>query len=145
MINKIKRARKVANLTQYEMSQILGIPLSTIKAWDAGQAEPPVWAESLIIDKLEQLQKGAREMIEEIKNSALDWKRWMGSDTELTVDEKERFIDYISSTGVKPYDTWADEQLADLDPYGDKDLDVSDVYGSKYGEIIRQCRDRATE
>lgn len=145
MTNKIKQSRKVAGLTQYEMSKILGIPLSTIKAWDAGKAAPPEWAEALIIEKMERLQKGAREMEQEIKNNALDWARWMEADTELTEQEKERFIDYISSTGVKPYDTWAAEQLAVLDPYGDKGADVSDEYDRQYGEIIRQCRDRATE
>jgi transcriptional regulator with XRE-family HTH domain len=55
MINKIKQARKAAGFTQCEMCEELGIPLSTIKAWDSDKSAPPEWAERLIVEKLKKI------------------------------------------------------------------------------------------
>ena len=55
--NPIKEARKRAGLTQKRMSEILKIPIRTIESWDMGKSKPPLWAELLIIEKLEQIAK----------------------------------------------------------------------------------------
>ena len=52
--NKIKSARLAAGMTQAEMSEKYGIPADTIKSWDRGKAYPPLWVESLILDKLRE-------------------------------------------------------------------------------------------
>ena len=52
--NKIKTARLAAGMTQAEMSEKYGIPADTIKSWDRGKAYPPLWVESLILDKLRE-------------------------------------------------------------------------------------------
>lgn len=53
--NKIKQARKAAGLKQSEMSELLHIPIDTIKGWDSGRQYPPEWAEILIVEKLKAL------------------------------------------------------------------------------------------
>lgn len=53
---EIKKHRKAAGLTQQQFSELFEIPLATVKAWDCGQRYPPIWAEKLIIEKLETLK-----------------------------------------------------------------------------------------
>lgn len=53
----VKEARKKAGLTQRAMSEVLGIPLSTIEQWDRGVRKPTSWAEKLLLEKLEQISK----------------------------------------------------------------------------------------
>lgn len=52
--NKIKSARLAAGMTQAEMSEKYGIPADTIKSWDRGKAYPPLWVETLLLDKLRE-------------------------------------------------------------------------------------------
>lgn len=52
----IKDQRIAAGLTQEELSELLEIPIDTIKNWDSGRREPPVWVKKLIIEKLEQMK-----------------------------------------------------------------------------------------
>lgn len=54
---EIKKHRQAAGLTQQQFSDMFEIPLDTVKNWDAGRRYPPVWAEKLIIEKLETLKK----------------------------------------------------------------------------------------
>ena len=42
----------MANLTQKQMSDLLGIPLRTIEDWDLGRRKPPEYVTALIIFKL---------------------------------------------------------------------------------------------
>lgn len=53
----IKKYRQDAGLTQAEFSKIFEIPLDTVKGWDSGRRKPPEWAEKLIIEKLEMMEK----------------------------------------------------------------------------------------
>lgn len=48
----IKEYRKKAGLTQEKFSEIFEIPLDTVKKWDSGARSPVLWAEKLIIEKL---------------------------------------------------------------------------------------------
>ena len=52
----IKEARHEAGLSQQKMSDLLGIPKSTIEKWEMGIRNPPAWAEALIIEKLERMR-----------------------------------------------------------------------------------------
>lgn len=53
----IKEYRLAAGLTQEEFSILFEIPIDTVKNWDSGRRKPPEWAEKLIIEKLERIQK----------------------------------------------------------------------------------------
>jgi DNA-binding transcriptional regulator YiaG len=53
----IKDARKKAGLTQQAMSDIMDIPIRTIKDWDRGAHAPAPWVEKLVIEKLEGIGK----------------------------------------------------------------------------------------
>lgn len=50
--NAIKYARQDAGLTQKGMSEKLGIPQRTIENWESGTSKPPEYVETLIVDKL---------------------------------------------------------------------------------------------
>lgn len=52
----IKEYRIAAGLTQEEFSELFEIPIDTVKNWDSGRREPPVWAKKLIIKELERMK-----------------------------------------------------------------------------------------
>ena len=58
MSTRIKEARQAAGLTQKRLSELLLIPLRTIENWESGKREPPLWAENLIVEKLQRLNQG---------------------------------------------------------------------------------------
>lgn len=47
-----------AGLTQQQMSDMLEIPIRTIKDWEAATHNPPKYVEKLIIEKLESIKEG---------------------------------------------------------------------------------------
>lgn len=57
MANKIKEIRKAAGITQKEFSELLGIPIDTVKSWESGRRKSPEWVEKLITEKLNAMQK----------------------------------------------------------------------------------------
>ena len=57
MSERIKEARQMAGLTQKRMSEILLIPLRTIENWESGKRNPPLWAENLIVEKLQMMRQ----------------------------------------------------------------------------------------
>ncbi|MCU0079360.1 helix-turn-helix domain-containing protein [Extibacter muris] len=56
--NKIRKSRMEAGLTQQQMSDMLEIPIRTIKDWEAATHNPPKYVEKLIIEKLESIKEG---------------------------------------------------------------------------------------
>lgn len=57
MSARIKEARQAVGLTQKRMSELLLIPLRTIENWESGKRNPPLWAENLIVEKLQMMRK----------------------------------------------------------------------------------------
>lgn len=57
MSERIKEARQMAGLTQKRMSELLLIPLRTIENWESGKRNPPLWAENLIVEKLQTMRQ----------------------------------------------------------------------------------------
>ena len=57
MSTRIKEARQTAGLTQKRMSELLLIPLRTIENWESGKRNPPIWAENLIVEKLQMISQ----------------------------------------------------------------------------------------
>lgn len=53
----IKEARIEAGFTQKKFSETFEIPLDTVKNWETGRRKPPEWAEKLIIEKLNNMEK----------------------------------------------------------------------------------------
>jgi DNA-binding transcriptional regulator YiaG len=53
----IKEARIAAGLSRAEMSRRFEIPIRTLEDWDAGKANPPVWAEKLILAELNRIKE----------------------------------------------------------------------------------------
>lgn len=63
MAGKIETARKALGMSRAEMSRQFEIPVRTLENWDAGVRQCPVWAEKLILEKLERMlaEKEGRE------------------------------------------------------------------------------------
>jgi hypothetical protein len=57
MSARIKEARRAAGLTQKRMSELLLIPLRTIENWESSRRNPPLWAENLIVEKLQMMRQ----------------------------------------------------------------------------------------
>ena len=57
MSARIKEARQSVGLTQKRMSELLLIPLRTIENWESGKRNPPLWAENLIVEKLQTMRQ----------------------------------------------------------------------------------------
>lgn len=55
--SRIKEAREKAGLTIKELSEFLGAPYRTVQDWNTGKSKPVEWAERLILEKLESLNK----------------------------------------------------------------------------------------
>ena len=53
----IKEAREAKGISRVELSRRLGIPKRTLENWDAGTRKPPEWAERLIVEKIENMDK----------------------------------------------------------------------------------------
>lgn len=52
----IKKKREEIGLSRAEMARQFKIPIRTLENWEAGINHPPVWAEKLIIEKLENIK-----------------------------------------------------------------------------------------
>lgn len=57
-MNELKIARKRADLTQQEMSELLDIPVRTIQDWESGRRKPPSYVEKLVINELNRIAEG---------------------------------------------------------------------------------------
>ncbi len=66
----IKEARTAAGLSRPEMSRRFEIPVRTLENWEAGVNRPPIWAEKLIIEKLENIRK---ENERKMKYQVTEW------------------------------------------------------------------------
>lgn len=53
----IKEARSLAQLTQNDIYEKIGIPKRTLQDWEAGKRNPPAWLEKLVIEKILNLKK----------------------------------------------------------------------------------------
>lgn len=52
LTQKLKEVRKMAGLTQQDLSKLYGIPKRTIEEWDRGAYEPPEYVANLLIDRI---------------------------------------------------------------------------------------------
>lgn len=56
MAGKIEEARRALGMSRAEMSRQFEIPIRTLENWDSGSRQCPVWAERLILEKLERMK-----------------------------------------------------------------------------------------
>lgn len=73
MESSLKVLRKIKNLTQQELSDILNIPLRTIENWENGNRKPPKYINELIRDKLlkmtnEELENEKKYVVLKLEN-----------------------------------------------------------------------------
>lgn len=53
----IREKRIEAGLSATEMCELFGIPKRTLENYELSYSKPPVWAEKLLIEKLENIAK----------------------------------------------------------------------------------------
>jgi transcriptional regulator with XRE-family HTH domain len=54
---RLKAARKEAELTQQSMADRMLIPFRTIQQWEGGQRTPPSYVQRFVLNELESLRK----------------------------------------------------------------------------------------
>ena len=54
---KLKAARKAAQLTQQGMADRMELPRRTIQDWEAGSMPPPPYVQRFVLNELESLKK----------------------------------------------------------------------------------------
>lgn len=52
---ELKRERARLEITQVQLSSVLGVPKRTIESWEAGDRRPPDYVQRLILYKLKEL------------------------------------------------------------------------------------------
>lgn len=52
---ELKRERARLEITQAELSNVLGVPKRTIESWEMGDRTPPDYVQRLILSKLKEL------------------------------------------------------------------------------------------
>lgn len=53
---KLKAARKAADMTQHGMADRMLIPFRTIQQWEGGQRTPPPYVQRFVLNELETLK-----------------------------------------------------------------------------------------
>lgn len=53
---KLKAARKAADMTQHGMADRMLIPFRTIQQWEGGQRTPPPYVQRFVLNELESLK-----------------------------------------------------------------------------------------
>ena len=65
-MSKIKKARMKAGLTRAEMARRFEIPIRTLEDWEAEKRVPSIWAEKLILEKLERMSMTKEQFMEKL-------------------------------------------------------------------------------
>ena len=65
-----------------------------------------------------------------------NWKTEMDLDADLTIAEKERFLELVEKAAIPSIEEFAD---------GEPREDVQETYWKKYGEQITEIRNKATD
>jgi len=126
----IKQARTQANLTQQQMSDLLEIPLRTIVSWesesDKAGRKCPVWAEKLIIEKLEEIRMR--------KGYVVNFGTGAGNEELESLESAKTFaVDNCSYTGESIKIEQGGEEVATLPFYGVAAAD-DDVVSADFGD-----------
>lgn len=71
----IRDARNLAHMTQKGVSELVGVPIRTIQAWESGARKCPEYVERLVIKEIltsQGIKKNPREAIEELIDMIAD-------------------------------------------------------------------------
>lgn len=126
----IKEARKAAGLTQKEMADLLGIPKRTIEDWDSGKAMPPEWAERLIVEKLEAIEK--EKKMKPLYKVEMETETWDGEQNSGQVYYTDTGYD-ISTEKWDMLDWFEELDLSDRDE--DDIREDAEIYNGIDAEI----------
>ncbi len=65
MMNSIKQIRLNMNMTQEEVSKLIGVPVKSIRNWEQEIRKPSQWTIDLIIDRLLREKNGKVQTVDE--------------------------------------------------------------------------------
>lgn len=96
----IKEKRLAAGLSRAEMARRFEIPIRTLENWEAGTRTPPVWAEKLIVEKLERMMEEGKmtdiEILMMDRCTESEAKKHLERGATIYTDLEENFDGYMS-------------------------------------------------
>ena len=117
----LRRWRSIADLSQYEMSQMLDCPKRNIENWEQGRSLPPTWSAKLVLEKLvrytEKLyEERGRTLMDRLKTDK-SGNRPVGSWGTVTVltEEEDAYIKTYGSMIEALDDCIYEEDFDDMD------------------------------
>jgi predicted nucleotidyltransferase len=129
MGQSLKTVRENLGLTQSETSELIGIPLSTLRNWEQGTRQPSEWALDLLIDKMLRDSGENRKSVDESTGvlSFLTIKKTV-SEIAPQYDIERLYLFGSYAKGLA-------EEDSDVDLYM-----ISDLYGLDYFGFAEELR-----
>ena len=116
---RIKELRLRTGLTQKEFAEAFGIPVSTLRKWEQGEATPPDYVAALIAERLPFTKQGLQ--------------KYQGKTRDYYYDETAKIVYDTTGNGIR-----VDEDLHTVNP-GNLQLYLDELFDAFY-EIRRRFR-----
>lgn len=103
---KIKEHREKVGISRAEMARMFEIPIRTLENWESEVRTPPMWAEKLIIEKLENMEKKNKEENKVLKSDCIVKVGKLKAKMELTDREKKVIVALLEKM-----DIWNEDEI----------------------------------
>lgn len=130
MNQPLKVIRENLGLTQLEISNLIGIPINTIRNWEQETRTPNEWTLNLLIDRILRESNEKKAIVDE-STGILSFMTIKKNVTKIAEKYDIKRI-YIYGSYVKGEAT----ENSDIDLYME-----SDLYGLEYFEFVEQLRE----
>lgn len=130
MNQSLKAVRENLGLTQLEISNLIGIPVNTIRNWEQETRTPSEWALNLLIDRILR-ESNEQHIVVDEATGLLSFLTIKKSVTKIAEKYDIKRI-YLFGSYVKGQAT----ANSDIDLYME-----SDLYGLEYFEFVEQLRE----
>lgn len=131
MNQSLKAVRENLKLTQLEISNLIGIPVNTIRNWEQETRTPSEWTLNLLIDRILR-ESNEQHMFVDESTGILSFLTIKKGVIEIAEKFNIKRI-YLFGSYIKGQAT----QNSDVDLYME-----SDLYGLEYFEFIEQLREK---
>lgn len=129
MNQSLKTVRENLGLTQLEISNLIGIPINTIRNWEQETRTPSEWALNLLIDRILRESNEQHTVVDEATGilSFLTIKKSVAEIAEkFDIERIYLFGSYVKGQA---------KENSDVDVYME-----SDLYGLEYFDFVEQLR-----
>jgi predicted nucleotidyltransferase len=130
MNQSLKAIRENLGLTQLEISNLIGIPVNTIRNWEQETRTPSEWTLNLLIDRILR-ESNEQQMVVDESTGILSF---------LTI--KKGVVKIAEKYGIKRIYLFGSYVKGQATANSDIDLYMeSDLYGLEYFEFVEQLRE----